>query len=767
MAVKEANSNYKSFTFNGISAADYGVYVTDVNVFNSAERAVEYITIPGRNGSFALDHGRFENITVEYECALGQDTDVDFATAISDFRNALAAAKGYQRLEDDMNPDEYRMAVFSKGLEAPTLNQQTATFKVEFDCKPQRYLKSGEIPRTIGGSVTNTKTESGSVVSIESDGGDAVTSLIAQIEPVQAGSGDPSPTNVRPITGWTQTKVFNTGKNLADESTAIGYNAAVTVDGGYISVTKNASSNYPAAHINIYLRAGVTYTVSATCVQATEQAKLAIRDIAPSNTTVASITGYFTDGQRKSITYTPPKSGMYRVALFSSFGADDSNTAIFTDIQCEIGSTATAYDPYTGTTTTTALGRTVYGGTVDVVTGVLTVTHAMVDLGALTWTRNTSEYSYPYFYSGGISNFAQTTMLCSHYAYVGGGKGGLTRNNVISYYSSTSTRVAVRDDSYTDATSFKSAMSGVNLVYKLVTPQTYNLTAQQVELLTGDNNVWADTGDTTLTYGRDPNKIVNPTLFDASPLIECGGTGTIDIAGQTITLTNDPFGRILLANGTRDSGAVWVDFSTTRLAAGDGIYTERDGTIAFDVTGTGATRNVTAITNVVASGAATTVSASSIADAAQFVVKFGALAFENGTASTQTASVSFTMTYENGGTTSTGNYTVSFDIDYDGGGEIAYCSNRTDNLPTYFSAGLRAVSVPALYGDSTLLPITGTLYFDTDIGEAYTEIGGDIVSVNNAVDFGTNLPVLNPGTNTIAYDNTITNFKIVPRWWVV
>lgn len=157
MAVKEANSIYKSFTFNGVSAADYGVYVTDVNVFNSAERAVEYITIPGRNGSFALDHGRFENITVEYECALGQDTDVDFATAISDFRNALAAAKGYQRLEDDMNPDEYRMAVFSKGLEAPTLNQQTATFKVEFNCKPQRYLKSGETAVSIssGGTISN------------------------------------------------------------------------------------------------------------------------------------------------------------------------------------------------------------------------------------------------------------------------------------------------------------------------------------------------------------------------------------------------------------------------------------------------------------------------------------------------------------------------------------------------------------------------------------------------------------------------------------
>lgn len=157
MAIIPANSHYKSFTFHGISAADYGVYVTDVNVFNSAERAVEFITIPGRNGSFALDHGRFENITVVYSCAIGQKSDTDFATAISDFRNALASATGYQRLEDDMNPGEYRLAVFSKGVEAPTLNQKTATFDVEFNCKPQRYLTSGDTPVTItsGGTIIN------------------------------------------------------------------------------------------------------------------------------------------------------------------------------------------------------------------------------------------------------------------------------------------------------------------------------------------------------------------------------------------------------------------------------------------------------------------------------------------------------------------------------------------------------------------------------------------------------------------------------------
>lgn len=157
MAVKPANSNYHTFTFNGVRAADYGIYVTDVNVFNSAARDVEYIQIPGRDGAFALDRGRFQNISVVYKCAMTQDTDEDFATAISEFRNAIASTKGYKRLEDDIHTDEYRMGVFSKGLEAPTLNTKTATFDIEFNCQPQRFLKSGETAVSVasGGTITN------------------------------------------------------------------------------------------------------------------------------------------------------------------------------------------------------------------------------------------------------------------------------------------------------------------------------------------------------------------------------------------------------------------------------------------------------------------------------------------------------------------------------------------------------------------------------------------------------------------------------------
>ena len=62
----------------------------------------------------------------------------------------------------------------------------------------------------------------------------------------------------------------------------------------------------------------------------------------------------------------------------------------------------------------------------------------------------------------------------------------------------------IRDTSYSDAATFKAAMSGVQLVYELATPQTIQLTPQQVELLQGENNLFSD-GEMTLVYLADGN----------------------------------------------------------------------------------------------------------------------------------------------------------------------------------------------------------------------------------------------------------------------
>lgn len=159
MGVENTGAIYKGFTFNGISSKDYGVYITGEAVYNAPERDVEVIAVPGRNGAFVRDNGRFENIVVSYPAGMFGDKQSDFAEGISDLRNALAATKGYCRLTDEYNPDEYREAVYKGGLEvSPVQMGRAGEFNITFECKPQRFLVSGETAETIaqsGDDITN------------------------------------------------------------------------------------------------------------------------------------------------------------------------------------------------------------------------------------------------------------------------------------------------------------------------------------------------------------------------------------------------------------------------------------------------------------------------------------------------------------------------------------------------------------------------------------------------------------------------------------
>lgn len=159
MAVKPTPNNnlYKGLVFDGVDSRDYGIYITGEAVFNSPERDVEMIEIPGRNGTYALDKGRFNNIEVSYPAGIFGDTEADFRQGIRAFRNAIASRKGYKRLEDEYNPDEYRMAVYKSGLEVTPTALKAGEFTITFDCQPQRFLKSGETAVSVasGGQVTN------------------------------------------------------------------------------------------------------------------------------------------------------------------------------------------------------------------------------------------------------------------------------------------------------------------------------------------------------------------------------------------------------------------------------------------------------------------------------------------------------------------------------------------------------------------------------------------------------------------------------------
>ena len=130
--------------FDGVDLVDFGVTLSGVGTFNAPERDVEYKPVPGRNGDIILDNGRYNNISVTYPVNI--ETHLPGKVrALSEF---LMSHKGYFRLEDSYHPDEFRMAQFAGPIDINSTGRHNryGTTSLTFNCMPQRFLKSGELP---------------------------------------------------------------------------------------------------------------------------------------------------------------------------------------------------------------------------------------------------------------------------------------------------------------------------------------------------------------------------------------------------------------------------------------------------------------------------------------------------------------------------------------------------------------------------------------------------------------------------------------------
>ena len=151
-----------------------------------------------------------------------------------------------------------------------------------------------------------------------------------------------------------------------------------------------------------------------------------------------------------------------------------------------------------GNTYTIQLGDTYYGGSLDVTTGVLTVTHKRVDLGSLPFLYYDASQTFRATISDAeLADFAgQSTAMCEIYAkttaYTNVPDGSFI---MASRWFAITPLIVIKDTNYTDKDTFKNAVSGYYLRYELATPITVQLTPTQVEQLLGTNNVWADTGN--------------------------------------------------------------------------------------------------------------------------------------------------------------------------------------------------------------------------------------------------------------------------------
>ena len=192
----------------------------------------------------------------------------------------------------------------------------------------------------------------------------------------------------------------------------------------------------------------------------------------------------------------------------------------YDEVSAVVSPTTTASD---GQAYTATLPQTVYGGTVDLVSGELVVDRVMVDLGTLNWSEEVDGVYSTRALVGQIkepfTNTEVPNVLCSQYVsasyiqlWAQQLDGSIT---VIWSASGAHGRIWVRDSRFTDAAAFKTSMSGVYLVYELATPQTIQLTPQEIRTLLGTNNVWSNGSDTYIKYVADTGLFIIKKIDEA------------------------------------------------------------------------------------------------------------------------------------------------------------------------------------------------------------------------------------------------------------
>ena len=139
--------------FNNKSSADCRIQVAHPPGYAYPERDYTITHIPGRNGDIIQDNGCYKNVERTYEVSFDAPNE-DFATYANAVSAWLHSTTGYARLEDSYEPNYYRMATYQESNIFENLYNKAGTATIVFECKPQRFLKTGDNTITVQNSLT-------------------------------------------------------------------------------------------------------------------------------------------------------------------------------------------------------------------------------------------------------------------------------------------------------------------------------------------------------------------------------------------------------------------------------------------------------------------------------------------------------------------------------------------------------------------------------------------------------------------------------------
>ena len=296
--------------------------------------------------------------------------------------------------------------------------------------------------------------------------------------------------NICPISGWDNVNVKRTGKNLLNPVIAQ-YNSQIVCFDAQNTTTYNT-----------YLKEG-TYTISYTKVGSVPSMYMR-GETATSDTNLGTVT---------QKTFTITKAEKYKFWVYAGGGVNASDIS---NIQIEVGSTKTDYEPFTSSSYTIPLPSTVYGGTLNVTTGELVVDRFYfapdntVDASVSSQTDTVVVMDMvllnnhlPNAVAGEIISNRFSTSIAS------GNAGRMVLGSQHLYVVIAKSEM----ESY-DRAGFRAWVEThpSEFVYKLATPTTLALDPTEVRTLLGYNNIYADSGSVSVVYHADIGKYIDKRI---------------------------------------------------------------------------------------------------------------------------------------------------------------------------------------------------------------------------------------------------------------
>ena len=330
--------------------------------------------------------------------------------------------------------------------------------------------------------------------------------LQCKITAVQEGSGDPSPDNIRPFIGFSGLSVFRKGKNLAEinRSSGSGNQVTFTVDRQNWTVTTSGTAT--GGDVSFYLTTEYfllkkgTYTLTG-CPEGgwTSSYFMLINQVGSSS---------IDTGNGATFTTNTDMNVQIRIGIRNGVNVDG---LVFKPM-LRVAGTSGDYESYKSMeipVTWQDTAGTIYGGIIDIITGLLIATHAIYTI-----TNDTRFGSFTISAEYGswapITSIADMKLDSDKILAISDSAVGVTyadrikNPNVCRVYSDWISRgIVIRSrasDNITTLEELKTLFMGANIVYELATPITYQLTPQQVMMLAGSNTIWNTAGDIKLTY---------------------------------------------------------------------------------------------------------------------------------------------------------------------------------------------------------------------------------------------------------------------------